>query len=94
MLNAQVFVNLPLKFGVGMNLVRYGNFLSEGSDQKGFRFNSSGYRLLSRSRYCACAGFLITTPGLLHDPSFGVDFILKRGIRRLPLRGFAAQLTV
>jgi hypothetical protein len=52
MLNAQVFVDLPLKFGVGMNLVRRDNWLGEGPDQEGFPFNSSGYRLLSRSRYC------------------------------------------
>ena len=51
-LNAQVFVNLLLKFRVRMNLFRHGNFLSEGSSEIAFRFHPQD-RLLSRCRYCA-----------------------------------------
>ena len=34
MLNAQVFMDLPLKFGVRMNFVRHDYFLSKGSSRK------------------------------------------------------------
>jgi len=36
MLDPQVLVNLLLKLGVRMNLVRHGNFLSEGLSEKAF----------------------------------------------------------
>ena len=49
-LDPQVFVNLLLKLAVGMNLVRHDNFLGEGFGQIAFRFNHSGYRLLSPCR--------------------------------------------
>jgi hypothetical protein len=77
MLDAQVFVNLLLKLAVRMNFIRHGNFLSEGSSQKAIRFHASSYRWQSRCSYCACAGFLIATPGVIRDPSFGGDFTLK-----------------
>ena len=76
MLNAQVFVNLLLKFRVRMNLFRHGNFLSEGSSEIAFRFHPQD-RLLSRCRYCARAGFFIATRGVTRTPSFGVEFVLK-----------------
>jgi hypothetical protein len=53
MLDAQILVDLLLEFAVRMNFVRHDKWLGEGSDQEGFRFNSSGYRLLPRRRYCA-----------------------------------------
>jgi len=77
MLNAQVVVNLPLKFGVGMNLVRHGNFLNEGSSRKAVRCHTPSYRWQLRCSYCACAGFLIATLGLLRNTSFEIDFIVK-----------------
>jgi hypothetical protein len=46
MLDAQVFVDLVLKFGARMHFVRHDNWLGEGSDQKAFRFNTSGYSLV------------------------------------------------
>ncbi len=33
-ISIEALVDLPLKFGVGTNLVRHGNFFSEGSSQK------------------------------------------------------------
>jgi len=36
MLDPQVLVNLLLKLGVRMNLVRHGNFRSEGLSEKAF----------------------------------------------------------
>jgi hypothetical protein len=36
MLGAQVLVDLLLQFAIRMNFVRHGNWLDEGSDQKGF----------------------------------------------------------
>jgi hypothetical protein len=79
MLDAQVFVDLLLKLAVRMNFVRHGNFLSEGSSRKAIRFHTSSYRWQSRCSYCACAGFFIATSGVIRDPSFGVDFMLKHG---------------
>ena len=35
------------------------------------------YRWQSRSRYCACAGFLSATPGVIRTPSFEVELILS-----------------
>jgi hypothetical protein len=78
MLNAQVVVDLPLKVGVGMNLVRHGNFLCEGSSRKAVRSHTPSFRWQLRCSYCACAGFLIATPGLLRDTSFEIGFIVKR----------------
>jgi hypothetical protein len=77
MLNAQVVVDLLLKFGVGVNLVRHGNFLSEGSSRKAVRSHTASYRWQLHCSYCACAGFLIATLGLLRNTSFGIDFIVK-----------------
>ena len=77
MLNAQVVVNLPLKFGVGMNLVRHGNFLCEGSSRKAVRCHTPSYRWQLCCSDCACAGFLIATLGLLRNTSFEIDFIVK-----------------
>jgi len=51
--------------------------LSEDSSQKAIRFHISSYHRRSRCRYCACAGFLIATPGVIRNPSLGIDFILK-----------------
>ena len=70
-LDAQVFVNLLLKLAVRMNLVRHDNFLDEGLSQIAFRFNCSGYDLLSPRRYCACVGFCVTTREVMDAPSYG-----------------------
>jgi hypothetical protein len=78
MLNAQVVVDLPLKFGVGMNLVRHGNFLCEGSSRKAVRCHTQSYRWQLRCSYCACAGFLIATLGLFRNTSFEIDFIMPQ----------------
>jgi hypothetical protein len=71
-LDPQVFVNLLLKLAVGMNLVRHDDFLGDGLGQNAFRFNHSGYRLLSPCRYCACVGFCIATRGVMRAPSYEV----------------------
>src|SRR5438034_4786168 len=71
-LEPQVFMNLLLQLAVGMNLMRHDNFLGEGLNQIAFRFNTSGYPLLSPCRYCACVGFCITTPGVMDAPSYEV----------------------
>jgi hypothetical protein len=73
MLDTQVVVDLLLKLVVRVNFVRHGDWLGDGSDQEGFRFNSSGYRSLSPGRYGACAGFLIATRGVIRNPSFGIE---------------------
>src|SRR5260370_15978108 len=78
MLNAQVLVDLPLKFGVGMNLVRHGNFPCGGSSRKAVRCHTLSYRCQLRCSYCACAGFWIATLGLLRNTSFEIDFIVKQ----------------
>jgi len=69
-LDAQVFVNLLLKLAVRMNLVRHDDFLGEGLSQIAFRFNRSGYDLLSPCRYCACVGFCVTTREVMGAPSY------------------------
>jgi hypothetical protein len=73
MLNAQILVNLSLKFGVGMNFVRHGNSSVIGSTENAVHFHNPSYRWQSCSRHGACAGFLIATPGVIRDPSFGVE---------------------
>ena len=75
MVNTQVFVDLLLKLAVGMNLVRHDNFLGEVSSQMAFGFLfTTEDRLLSRARYCACAGFFVATRGVIRNPPFGVEF--------------------
>jgi putative transposase len=63
-------VNLLLKLAVRMNLVRHDNFLGERLGKIAFRFNHSGYGLLSPCRYGACVGFCITTRGVTRAPSY------------------------
>jgi hypothetical protein len=66
-----------LKVGVGMNLVRHGNFLCECSSRKAVRSHTPSFRWQLRCSYCACAGFLIATLGLLRNTSFEIDFIVR-----------------
>jgi hypothetical protein len=73
MLNAQIFVNLSLKFGVGGDFVRHGNSSVIGSIQNAVHFHNPSYRWQARRRHGACAGFLIATPEAIRDPSFGVQ---------------------
>jgi hypothetical protein len=77
MLDAQIVMDLVLKLAVRMNFLRHGHFLSKGSSQKQIHFHPSSYGWWSCCIYCACAGFLIATPGVIRNPSFGVDFVFK-----------------
>jgi hypothetical protein len=90
-LNAQVFVDLLLKLAVRMNLVRHGNFLSEGSSETAFRFHPQD-RLLSGCRHGASVGIFSATPEVMRDPSFEVEPVVVRAIRRLLIR--ALRLSV